>query len=254
MHDQHIPLLAARGLGRRYGSTVALDGVDFRLGRNRVVGIVGESGSGKSTLSRILIGLEAADEGVVVLDGREVGVRRSRSDRRRVQMVFQDPRSSLNPRLSIRESIEDFLTVHGMARGKERRERALEGLQRVGLDVTAAGRRPSELSGGQLQRACIARALIIDPEVLIADEPTSALDVSIQGQILNLLDGLRESLSIVLVTHDIGVVSFMADDVMVMNRGRVVEAGPANQVIVTPEDPYTRRLLSANQPGAAPIF
>lgn len=240
------PILAASGLKRTYGSVAALDGVDVSLNRRGVLGVVGESGSGKSTLSRVLIGLEAADAGTVALDGKEVGARRSRADRRRIQMVFQDPRGSLNPRLSIRASVEDFAAVHGISRGKERRDLALGQLARVGLDASVSERYPSELSGGQLQRACIARALVTEPEILIADEPTSALDVSIQGQILNLLDELREHLAMVLVTHDMAVVKFMADELAVMNHGQVIETGPAARVLEEPADNYTRRLLSVS--------
>lgn len=243
------PLLELVGVGKAYrasGAVVqAVDTVDLTVATGRVVGIVGESGSGKSTLARIMVGLEAPTTGSVRLGGVELRGRRTRTQHRAVQMVFQDPRSSLNPRLTIRASVEDFAAVHRLGDRRERRRLADEALERVHLTATVGDRRPAELSGGQLQRACIARALVVGPQLLVADEPTSSLDVSIQGQVLNLLDELRATLALALITHDIAVVRYLADEVHVMLRGRVVEHGPAAAVLAEPSDPYTRRLIGA---------
>ena len=247
------PLLELAGVGKVYRSSghevTAVDDVDLAVPPARVVGVVGESGSGKSTLARIMVGLERPSSGRMLLRGEEVGDRRTRDQHRAVQIVFQDPRSSLNPRLTIQASVEDFAAVHELGDRGARRRLAVEALERVHLPASAAGRRPAELSGGQLQRACIARALVVRPAVLVADEPTSSLDVSIQGQILNLLDELRGELAIVLITHDIAVVRHLADEVHVMLRGRVVERGPTDEVLERPRDPYTVRLVGAQRPS-----
>jgi ABC-type glutathione transport system ATPase component len=253
------PLLRVSGLAKTYSTlgeeVEALRGIDLALDQGRVAGVVGESGSGKSTLARLVIGLERATAGAIEFRGQPLTRRRTQPQRRAMQMVFQDPRSSLNPRLSILASVEDFAAVHRIGPTRpERRQLALLALERVHLESAVAGRRPAELSGGQLQRACIARALVVEPDLLIADEPTSSLDVSIQGQILNLLDELRDRLSIMLISHDMGVVRFLADDVYVMRGGEVVESGPVSQVASEPKHPYTARLLSAtpsSQPSRA---
>jgi ABC-type glutathione transport system ATPase component len=247
------PLLAVAGVAKTYSAlgedVQALRGVDLAIGQSRVAGVVGESGSGKSTLARLVIGLERPTTGTIEFRGEPLAGRRTRSQRRAIQMVFQDPRSSLNPRLSILASVEDFAAVHKVAPTRaERRRIALAALEQVHLENAVAGRRPAELSGGQLQRACIARALVVAPDLLVADEPTSSLDVSIQGQILNLLDELRDRLSILLITHDMGVVRFLADDVFVMRAGEVVESGPVDRVVAEPKHPYTARLLDAAAP------
>lgn len=243
-------LLNAEQLTKTYSSLGeeihALKTVDVAAASREVVAVVGESGSGKSTLARLLIGLEQPSSGTISFNGARLERRRTRTQQRAMQIVFQDPRSSLNGHLSILESVEDFAAVHKVAPTRSRRRSlALAALERVQLDGTAARRRPSELSGGQLQRACIARALVVDPELLIADEPTSSLDVSIQGQILNLLDDLRNQLSILLITHDMAVVRFLADRVYVMKDGAVIEHGPSTTVLVEPAQPYTRQLLGA---------
>ena len=227
----------------------AVRDVSMSIDAGEVVGIVGESGSGKSTLGRVIVGLEAATEGEVVLDGEPVGTDRDRSQRRKIQIVFQDPRSSLNPRMSILDSALDFAVVHRLGNSAERRQRAVECLELVKLSESVASRRPAELSGGQLQRACIARALVPGPALLVADEPTSSLDVSIQGQILNLLEELRAGLSIVLISHDMAVVRFLSNRVHVMLDGSVVESGPTDDVLETPEHEYTVRLINATRLG-----
>jgi peptide/nickel transport system ATP-binding protein len=229
-----------------YGQEVpAVRGVSLEIGQREVVGIVGESGSGKSTIARIMMGLEAATSGTVWLAGDEVGTRRTRAQRRVAQMVFQDPRSSLNPRMSVLQSVEDFAVVHRMGGRDVRRGLAVKALEQVHLSSTIASRRPPELSSGQLQRVCLARALITNPLLLVADEPTSALDVSVQGQVLNVLDELRENLSMLLISHDMAVIGYLADRVYVMLNGEVVEAGTTEQVLNDPQHDYTKRLLGA---------
>ena len=223
----------------------ALAGVSIAVNSGQVVGVVGESGSGKSTLARVVMGLESVDSGEVFLAGGPAPPRRTRSQRRAVQMVFQDPRSSLNPRMSIMDSVEDFAIVHGLGNRAERKRLTSAALDQVHLSSTVASRRPPELSGGQLQRACLARALVVEPELLVADEPTSSLDVSIQGQILNLLDELREHISILLISHDMGVIRFMCDEVNVMLDGQMIETGNAEAVFESPQQPYTRKLVQA---------
>jgi peptide/nickel transport system ATP-binding protein len=165
-----------------------------------------------------------------------------------VQIVYQDPRASLNPRLSILASVADFATVHRDGFADSPAERAKEALDRLGLGGKLVTRRPAELSGGQLQRACIARALVVRPSLLVADEPTSALDASVQGQVLNALDALRDELAIVLISHDIDVVRFLSDDVAVMLSGAIVETGPAAVVMAEPRHEYARRLITLRAP------
>ena len=245
-----IPLLEVHDISKTFharGQTVrALSGVSLSIQPGQFVGVVGESGSGKSTLARVIMGLESVDRGDVRLDGVSAPPGRTKAQRRGVQMVFQDPRSSLNPRMSIIDSVEDFAVVHKLGNRAERKSLASEALDKVHLSSTVASRRPPELSGGQLQRACIARALVTEPKLLVADEPTSSLDVSIQGQILNLLDELRESLSILLISHDMGVIRFMCDEIHVMLNGEVVESGHAAEIFENAQHPYTRKLVHAS--------
>jgi ABC-type dipeptide/oligopeptide/nickel transport system ATPase subunit len=244
------PLLEVHDISKTFharGQAVrALSGVSLSIQPGQFVGVVGESGSGKSTLARVIMGLESVDRGDVSLDGVSAPPRRTKAQRRAVQMVFQDPRSSLNPRMSIIDSVEDFAVVHKLGNRAERKSRASDALDKVHLSSTVASRRPPELSGGQLQRACIARALITEPKLLVADEPTSSLDVSIQGQILNLLDELRESLSLLLISHNMGVIRFMCDEIHVMLNGEVVESGHAAEIFENAQHPYTRKLVHAS--------
>ena len=255
------PLLEARdlrkvfgdggGLLRREGRPVtAVEEVSFRLRRGETLGLVGESGCGKSTTARLLLGLESPDRGRVLFDGMalsEMGREQRRAFRRRAQIVFQDPFGSLNPRFTVGASIREVLAVHGIARGREARDRAGELLERVGLEAADAGRYPHEFSGGQRQRIGIARALAVEPDLLVADEPVSALDVSVQAQILNLLADLREELGLTMlfIAHDLAVVRHVADRVAVMYLGRIVESGPADELYREPLHPYTRALLAA---------
>jgi peptide/nickel transport system ATP-binding protein len=226
-------------------SVQALSNVTIEVREREVVGIVGESGSGKTTVARIIMGLESPAEGKVWLGGHQVGARRTRAQRKFAQIVFQDPRSSLNPRMSVLNSVMDFAAVHRLGTKQTRRALALNALEQVHLSSNVSARRPPELSSGQLQRVCLARALITDPRLLVADEPTSSLDVSVQGQVLNVLDELRIRLSMILISHDMAVISYMSDRVYVMLNGSVVEAGSAEQILQEPQHDYTKRLLGA---------
>jgi len=230
----------------------ALAGVSLTVRRGQTLGIVGESGSGKSTAAKVLVGLEKPTSGKVVFDGEEVrsftpGVRRRLG--RILSVVFQDPATALNARMTIRDALMDPMEVHriGTRATREKKVRELIGL--VGLPASTLGAIPGQLSGGQRQRVAIARALALDPQVIVADEPTSALDVSVRAQILNLLTDLKNELGLgmVFISHDIQTVRYLSDEIAVMNKGRVVETGPAAQVFDSPSDDYTRSLL-----GAAP--
>ena len=244
---KHFPLKGGF-LGRSRGVVQAVDRVSFDVHEGETLGIVGESGCGKSTTARLLVRLIEPDTGEVTFDGATVGRRLTvRELRRQVQMVFQDSYSSLNPRLSAAASIAYGPFVHGMARGAAR-ERARELLQAVGLDPGLfAARYPHELSGGQRQRINIARALALEPRLVILDEAVSALDKSIGAQVLNLLGELKERfhLTYVFISHDLNVVRYVSDRVMVMYLGKVVEIGDVETLYRRPQHPYTRALLSA---------
>lgn len=243
------PALEARNINHSYPGRQAfkaLNDISISLGEGETLAIVGESGSGKSTLSRILLGLSAPSSGQVLCFGKDIG-RLSRRDRAAyMQPVFQDPYSSLNPRHTLAEIVAAPLLARGELRSASLR-RAIGLLEEVGLSSTHAQRRPSSLSGGQRQRAAIARAVIANPEILVCDEPTSALDVSVQAQILNLLQEQRRQrkLSMLLITHNIGVVAHMADRVAVMRHGAVVETGGVHDVLLEPREDYTRLLISS---------
>jgi len=239
-----------RGIIRRTtGYIKAVDGVSFRLGAGQTLGVVGESGSGKTTLGLALLRL-VHSEGNIRFDGTEIGglsPREVRPLRRHMQVVFQDPFSSLSPRLSIFQIVEEGLVVHNIGDAKDRRARVAEVLTEVGLDPATMDRYPHEFSGGQRQRVSIARAIVLRPKFLMLDEPTSALDVSVQAQIVDLLRALQEKygLAYLFISHDLRVVRALADSVIVMKDGKVREAGRAAQIFDNPADPYTRALMAA---------
>lgn len=225
----------------------AVNGVDLAVERGDVLGIVGESGCGKSTLARLLLGLAPPSSGSISIDGQDIKSMGRRDLARRVQPVFQDPYSSLNPRRSIASIVAFPLEVHGLGTATERRRKAIEMLERVGLPVRHADSTPGQLSGGQRQRVAIARALVMNPEIVICDEPTSALDVSVQAQILNLLMDLRQefNLTYVFISHNLAVVEHIATHVAVMYVGRVVEFAQTASLFKNPRHPYTQALLAS---------
>ncbi|WP_439650678.1 ABC transporter ATP-binding protein [Oceaniradius stylonematis] len=246
------PLLSVRDLVKHYptgsgGRVLALDGISFDLDAGEILGIVGESGCGKSTLGRTIMRLDDPTSGEIIYGGRDIatiGKRDLKQARRDIQMVFQDPFGSLNPRHTVGTIVGEPLIVHGIA---NRRERIAELLDLVGLPKSAMERLPHQFSGGQRQRIAIARALAISPKIIVADEAVSALDVSIQSQIINLLAKLRAELglSIIFISHDLSVVRHVSDRIGVMYFGKLVEYGPSQSIFEAPRHPYTRALLSA---------
>lgn len=228
----------------------AVDGVSFTITHGNTLALVGESGSGKTTLGRCILRLTRADRGEIRFDGIDVATlprKPLRALRRRMQVVFQDPYGSLNPRMSVEDALVEPMLVHGIARGRAARARVATLLGEVGLDPVFARRYPHELSGGQRQRVGIARALAVEPEFLVLDEPVSALDVSVQAQVLQLLADLqtRRGLTYLLIAHDLAVVRQMATRVAVMYVGKIIEEGPTAAVFDAPRHPYTAALLSA---------
>jgi oligopeptide/dipeptide ABC transporter ATP-binding protein len=247
--QMHFPVKSTEGLFARKQIVQAVDGVSFDLDKGQTLGLVGESGCGKSTLGRAITRLYKPTGGEVLFEGTDLAQlpeSRMRPFRRELQMVFQDPYSSLNPRQTVGSIISTPLQVHGLAKGKEI-ARVQELLERVGLNPEHHNRYPNEFSGGQRQRIGIARALAVEPQVIVADEPVSALDVSIQAQVMNLLGELRKDLGIafIFIAHDLGVVRHFCDRVAVMYLGKMVEVGDKEQVYTAPQHPYTQALLSA---------
>jgi oligopeptide/dipeptide ABC transporter ATP-binding protein len=246
---KHFPI--RRGvLSRVVGWIKAVDGVSFEVYRGETLGLVGESGCGKTTLARAILRLTEITSGEVTFDGISVFKQNPtdmRKLRKRMQIVFQDPYGSLNPRLTVGSMIAEAIKIHKLATGEAVRERVAELLDRVGIPAEYMNRYPHEFSGGQRQRIGIARALAVNPELIIADEPVSALDVSIQAQIINLLKDLQDALDLtyLFIAHDLGVVEYISDRVAVMYLGRIVELAPATKLYRDPKHPYTQALLSA---------
>jgi peptide/nickel transport system ATP-binding protein len=258
----NTPLLEARGVTQRYRLPrqsllhaapvlTALQDVSFTLHAGRTLGIVGESGSGKSTLARLVMALEKPAAGELLFEGQNLHALTAeplRQARRHFQMVFQDPASSLDPRMKITRSVAEPLEQLEHLNKAERRERAAAMLEAVGLNAnTDLDKYPHEFSGGQRQRVAIARALVTQPKLIVADEPVSALDVSVQAQVLNLMQDLQErfGLAYLFISHDLAVVDLVCDDLLVLDQGRVVEHGPTDVVLRAPSHPVTQRLLAA---------
>ena len=253
------PLLRVEGLKThfdvstatsRHATVRAVDGVDLVLNRGEALGLVGESGSGKSTVARTIMRLDKPTSGRIIFDGIDLATlsqSQLRPLRRRVQMVFQDPYASLNPRMRVGEIVAEPIILHEKLSERDAVTRATELLERVGLPSTAARRYPHEFSGGQRQRIGVARALAVRPELVVADEPVSALDVSIQAQLLNLLKDLQRDfgLTYLFISHDLSVVRYVCDRIAIMYLGRIVEEGDNDAIFGAPRHPYTRALLSA---------
>ncbi len=247
---KHFPIKSGLVIDREVDRVRAVDGVSFSVERGSTLGLVGESGSGKSTACRVALQLLAPTSGSVRFEGREIAGlsrRQMRPLRREMQMIFQDPYASLNPRKRVGQIVGDPLKLLGGTSGGELRQQVQELLELVGLSPEHYNRYPHEFSGGQRQRIGIARAIALKPKLIFADEPVSALDVSIQAQIVNLLNDLQDELGLtyVFVAHDIGVVRHISDRIAVMHDGKIVEQGSADQVCERPSDDYTKKLLAA---------
>jgi len=228
----------------------AVEDMNFTINRGEVVGLVGESGSGKTTAGRAILRLIEPTAGEILFDGVDVATlnkAKLREYRRKMQIIFQDPFASLNPRMSVGDIIGEALTIHNLARGKAKEARVADLLERVGMNAGHMRRYPHEFSGGQRQRIGIARALAVDPDFIVADEPVSALDVSIQAQVVNLLQDLKDELGLTMlfIAHDLGVVEYISDKVIVMYLGRIMEIAPAKELYHNPVHPYTEALLTA---------
>ncbi len=254
------PLLEVRDLVKTYripgksgvkpASLKAVAGVSLQIAAGETLGLVGESGCGKSTIGKLIIGLTPADRGAVLFGGTDLiplSARQMRPFRRQVQMIFQDPFSSLNPRMTVEDTLTEPLIIHRLCSASERPKRVAQLLDQVGLEAASAARYPHEFSGGQRQRISIARALAVEPELIIADEPVSALDLSVQAQILNLLREIQQehNLSYLFIAHDLAVVEHVSDRVAVMYLGKIVEIASADDLYRQPHHPYTEALLRA---------
>ncbi len=248
---KHFPIKRGILFQRQVGAVKAVDGISFAVAEGETLGIVGETGCGKSTTARLLCRLMDPSSGSIVFDGKEVGAQKRdalKALHRDMQMVFQDPYSSLNPRKTVGSIIADPFVIHGLYKGSgERKKKVQELMDRVGLNPEHYNRYPHEFSGGQRQRIGVARAVALEPKLLVADEPVSALDVSIQAQVLNLLRELQRDLGLTLIfiAHDLSVVRHMCDRVAVMYLGKIVELSPSDELYHRPRHPYTGALLSA---------
>jgi len=232
------------------GYVKAVDGVSFDLRRGETLGVVGESGCGKSTTSRAILLLNKPCGGTIKVNGVDITKISGKDEmkyRRTVQVVFQDPHAALNPRHTVLDILTEGMIYHGLCKPEERREKATELLKAVGMPLDILDRYPHEFSGGQRQRLCIARAISLKPELLICDEAVSALDLTIRAQVLDLLEDLKKKLglSILFITHDLGVVQHVADRIIVMNKGKIVESGDASEVLKHPKNEYTKRLMAS---------
>jgi oligopeptide/dipeptide ABC transporter ATP-binding protein len=250
VEDLKVHFPARKGLLRQAAAIRAVDGVSFTVAAGEVVGLVGESGCGKTTLGRAVLGLVKPTAGAVRFEGRDIlglSATEMMALRGRMQIIFQDPYASLNPRMTVGDTLGEALYLHGMSRRTERPARIRNLLEKVGLPASAVERYPHEFSGGQRQRIGIARALAVGPAFIVADEPVSALDVSIQAQIINLLQDLQEEmgLAILFIGHDLSVIEYICDRVIVLYLGHVMEIAPAAVLYAAPRHPYTRALLDA---------
>ena len=248
--EKHFPVRKGLIIERTVGHVKAVDGVSFSIPAGKTLGLVGESGSGKSTTGYCILQLTKPTSGSIRFDGKELtklSGEQLRKVRQDMQIVFQDPYSSLDPRMTVGNIVAEPLEVHGMGTRKSRRETVRRLLEVVGFNPNFTNRYPHEFSGGQRQRIGIARALALSPKLIVCDEPVSALDVSIQAQILNLLKDLQRDfgLTYLFISHDLAVVRTMADQIAVMNRGKLVEVGPAEEVYSNPKDEYTKALFTA---------
>jgi len=255
------PLLHVKNLSKRYrtsggllgirtGAVHALTDVNLTLNKGETLGLVGESGCGKTTLAKCIMGLEKPSSGSIIFKGKLLEQWNSKSLRRNMQLIFQDPYSSLNPRQRVGKAIREMLDIHNLGTRKQKNQKVCELLDLVGLSPEHADRYPHEFSGGQRQRIAVARALALDPELVVCDEPVSALDVSVQAQVLGLLETLQKSLELtyIFISHDLSVVDHISDRVAVMYLGRIVELAATDSLFTSPQHPYTKALLSAVLP------